>query len=260
MRADCRVQGGEPALTDVMETHDVAASIHSVPEGWEKVRREYRVARFAPRITFRRQGIVAMNADFVRMAGIEMETRATLFLSQDERRLGLRFHSDEMDDEAFLLGRDGGGSGAKCMNRALSARTLLNRSQALRSLVERGGPARSCEPARDHVSGLWVVHIAPCFERALSAVDEIGPSLTGIYRYLCRGEVIYIGRGALRQRLSEPERRAWSYDQVQYSVVNDDAAERKWESFWLNEHREKHGRWPLYNKIGGATTMRASTG
>jgi len=229
----------------------MATDTNTPIDGWEKVRREYRVARFAPRITFRRRGAIAINVDFVRMAGIEKATRATLFLSRDERRLGFRFHSDEEDDEAFLLCRDGGSHKAQSVGRVLTAPSLLTRSPALRALTERGGDARSCEAVKDSVSGLWVVHLAPCFERVLSSLDEIAPDFTGVYRYLSRGDVIYIGRGVLRQRLAEPDRRTWPHDQIEYSIVNDDAAERKWEAFWLNAHREKHGRWPLCNKIGG---------
>ena len=33
--------------------------------------------------------------------------------------------------------------------------------------------------------------------------------------------------------------------------MNNEELERKWESYWLNEYRERKGRWPVYNKISG---------
>lgn len=222
---------------------------------WQKVRRVYRVARFAPRIHIRRNGTIAISADFVRMADIEACTRASLFLSADGLRLALRFHNDERDDDAFTLGRDGGGKGSG-KGRLIAAAALLAQSSVIAGLARESAEARRYEPTRDR-DGKWVVNLAPCFDRVLGD-ERPAANSTGIYRYRLGEETIYIGRGRLTERFSDVARRDWQFDRVEYSVLNDEAAERRWEAHWLNEYRQRNGRWPFYNRVAGAAPAAAA--
>lgn len=217
--------------------------------GWQKVRREFRVARFAPVITIRRGGALAISADFIRKAEISDCTRASLFLSPDGYRLGLRFHCDQRDDDAFIMSLDGGGKTS--LNRLITAGALVRQSPVITALLrEAGRTARRYEPWRDQ-HGVWVVDLAPCFERTVRTVAELDRNATGIYRYRFGADVIYIGRGRLFERASSPDRRGWEFDRIEFSVLNDDKAEQRWEAHWLNEHRDRYGRWPTYNRVGG---------
>lgn len=235
------------------------ADVEVAPDsGWQKVRRVYRTARFSPQISFRRNGHIAVSSDFVRMAGVNNCTRASLFLSADGHSLAISFHSDERDDDAFVLSRDGGGSGVS-QNRIITARTLISQSAQIMSLCKEDARARRYEPQKDQ-NGRWVIHLAPCFENVLNQADQIPAGSTGIYRYRSGQETIYIGRGNLRDRLASPERRSWDFDRVEYSILNDDVIERRWESFWLDEYRQRNNRWPVYNRIAAASGVSAKAG
>lgn len=224
-------------------------------EGWHQVRRKYRVARFSPHITFRRGGYIAISADFVRMANISDCTRASLFLSKDGFRLAIQFHSNENDDDGFTLAKDGGGAKSDIYrNRVICAVTLIKQSAVISSILREDKGARRYEPKKD-INGRWIVNLIPCFERTLGQSDEVQAGITGIYRYRSSIDTVYIGRGNLRDRFADPARRTWDFNRIEYSVLNDDAAERRWESFWLDEYRRKNGRWPLYNQIGGSAVI-----
>ena len=63
--------------------------------------------------------------------------------------------------------------------------------------------------------------VAPCFECNNESIT-IPEGATGIYRYRnSDDEVIYIGRGNIRDRLRSPERKDWDIAKVEYSLIND---------------------------------------
>lgn len=224
--------------------------------GWQKVRREYRVSRFAPVITIRRGGELAISADFVRLADIGECGRVSLFLSDDGFRLGLKFHNDAKDDDAFTMSRDGGGRQSGT-GRLVTAGSLVRQSATINALLREARSQRRYEPQKGR-DGIWVIHLAPCFERSASDPAEIERDATGIYRYRFGADVVYIGRGKICERARVFERREWTVSQIEYSILNDEDAERRWESHWLNDYRDRKGAWPIYNQIGGIKEKRAS--
>lgn len=230
----------------------------TLESGWQKVRRVHRTARFAPQISIRRSGQIAVSSDFARMAAISTCSRASLFLSSDGLRLAISFHSDENDDDAFILARDGG-RGTSGQNRVINAKSLVSQSPAILALTKEDARARRYEPQKDN-AGRWIIHLAPCFERVLIQSDQIPIGSTGIYRYRSGQETIYIGRGNLRDRLASSDRRQWEFDRVEYSILNDDVVERRWESFWLDEYRQRNNRWPVYNRIAASPGVSTKAG
>ena len=101
---------------------------------------------------------------------------------------------------------------------------------------------------------MWVIQLCPAFEnkRARESADIPGEAV-GIYRYLRSDEVMYIGRGGIKQRLAAPERKDWLFDKVEFSLVENPDDQLKWEAYWLARYKEdNNGELPIYNKIGGA--------
>jgi excinuclease UvrABC nuclease subunit len=115
---------------------------------------------------------------------------------------------------------------------------------------KKGSPFCSEEGGR-----LWLIQLCPAFEykKARESAD-IPADATGIYRYLRdNGEIMYIGRGAIKQRLAAPERHDWTFDTVEYSVVENPDEQVKWEAHWLARYKEEHnGELPIYNRISGS--------
>lgn len=221
-----------------------------VDDEWVKVRRIAGPARFSPVITIRKNGVIAISSDFVRMANITPCTRASVFLSKDGLRLALHFHADESDDDAFILARDGGTS-PKSPSRVINARALLSQSSTVSAMCRENDAIRRCVPVKIG-SDRWSINLAPCFEREFASPSDVGTS-SGIYRYKLGDEIVYVGRGNLRERFAAPDRRSWTFDRIEFSILNDDVAERKWEAFWIDDFKSRTGRLPVYNRIGGSS-------
>ncbi len=223
---------------------------------WIRVRRELLHHGFSPIVTIRSNGDIAASADFVRMANIETCTRVNIYLSADGMKVAFRFHSSNLEYDAFIFGPDGGGTNKK-VGRVIQCSAFKRQSRTISVLCKEGRAARKFEPYLDHNRN-WVINLIPCFEHIFTSRTEILPGSTGIYRYLNDKEIIYVGRGELRSRFAAVERKEWKFNIIEYSILNDDALERHWESFWLNEYRKSKGTWPFHNKIGGTVIIKDS--
>jgi hypothetical protein len=85
-----------------------------------------------------------------------------------------------------------------------------------------------------------------------SRIEKVPSGTFGIYRYKNNNEVVYIGMGDIRKRLSSPERKDWEFDNVEYSKVENEGKRKEWETYWIDRFSEENGkRLPVYNKIGG---------
>lgn len=204
-----------------------------------------------PLVTLRDKTI-AFNAEFVRRAGIGQCTRVAIFEDTDSFQLGFRFHSDESDSGSLALTQDGGqrvGLGPSDRGgRSVQTQTLLKRPWLRESLTV--SSIRKFEPHKVH--GLWVIDIGPGFEHESTDRTDVPADASGVYRYIHEGAVVYIGRGVIRSRMSEGARSDWEFDSVQYSILNDDVAEKRWESVFISRHRARHGDLPRYNKVAPA--------
>ena len=102
----------------------------------------------------------------------------------------------------------------------------------------------------------WVIQLCPAFEEKKARESANIPSdATGIYRYVREnGEIVYIGRGEIKNRLASPERNDWEFDVIEYSIVNDPDKQVEWEDYWINKFKEENsGKLPLYNKIASSS-------
>ena len=66
-------------------------------------------------------------------------------------------------------------------------------------------------------------------------------------------EVVYIGKGSIRDRYqTDPRRASWRISKIEYSVIKDDQKALEWEAWWLKRFRKKNkGRLTKYNQTGG---------
>ena len=128
-----------------------------------------------------------------------------------------------------------------------------------------GGPMGQVKDlGRRH--GLWYIQLRPSFEDSIlpPAIEFLDSGAKGIYRY--RGgddgnEIIYIGRGSIRNRFQdETRRKQWKVTRIEYSILRgdeDDQMASYWEGWWLNDFQvNNNGRLPRYNLVGGRTVAK----
>ena len=99
----------------------------------------------------------------------------------------------------------------------------------------------------------WAAQLCPAFENSVSREETIliPPNAKGIYRYLSNKVVVYVGKGCIRRRLNEKKRKDWEFDEIQYSIIDDDFNRSKWEGYWISYYEENKGCLPKMNKIHG---------
>jgi len=200
-------------------------------------------------ISLRRSG-VAFNAHFVRANGLDAVSRATVYVDADRRRVAFHFHSDANERDSFAMCIDGGSRG---LSRLIQTQGLMakHRWLALAASID-DTRSRQYTAARTP-EGFWAISIRPAFEVSVlrSEKGSLPGDISGIYRYVDQSEVVYIGRGMIRNRLSAPERKEWLFDRIEYSPLSSSDEQAKWETEWLDDHRNRYGILPRYNRISG---------
>jgi len=210
-----------------------------------------------PLVTLR-PNTLAFNSPFVRMAELKKHRFVSLKVDPDNLRIGLRFHDDSQDHTALTLTHDGGGAGHKRRERnnlSVMTSALMRRNPWIMAAAKEPDLSlRRFVPEWTGIDKLWVITLRPTHDRRVSAIDDVPLDARGIYRYVDRGEIVYIGKGNIRERLRCRERDGWEWDHIEYSVIDAEPQQFKWESWWLDWFERKNGSLPRYNRIGGRDT------
>jgi hypothetical protein len=198
---------------------------------------------------------IGFNAAFSKLAELDPSKRVTIYADIENRRLGFEFHADDREDSLALAYQSGSKKGAKRRSMMCSGRGVYSQYDWVRSVANLSSKkARRFTPKRE--GKRWVIQLCPAFEiRKARESKDIPSDAVGIYRYIREeGEIAYIGRGAIKNRLNSPDRKEWDFSVVEYSIVADPDERLKWEGFWLERFREaNNGKLPIYNEISGKT-------
>lgn len=198
---------------------------------------------------------ITFSAQFIKKFRLE-NSQGVKFFSDDEDPyfLGFQFTDDSSAPNTLSLlasGRSKGGSAGF----TIKASELINKNPVLKNIQGQSvKKERTFEVNFDKKSGMYSVILSPSFEISISWADrnKIPDSINGIYRYLnSEGNVIYIGKGNIKSRVSSPERKEWGITKIQYSVITDDDKCYYWENYYLERFVETTGAKPPFNVIMG---------
>jgi hypothetical protein len=208
-----------------------------------------------PYISVRRDAF-ALSASLNKEAELMKFKCVTILVDNDDMRVAFRFHNDEEDLNSYNLGKDGGQHkrGRPRVGNSLSiqARRLINETPWLKHIaLEKDAAVRRFVASWDGRLGLWVIACRPNFENRVLKIQDIPVQASGIYRYVKNEEVIYIGRGMIRQRAASPERSDWEFDRIEYSIVDGEKAQMYWEDWWIDWHEKRYGKKPFHNRVRG---------
>lgn len=221
---------------------------------WEIVKREDRFeGSNRPFISILKDHI-AFNAMFTRIAELDSRYRVTIYADPETLRLGFEFHTDDRSDSLALSQASSEKKGKKRTGLFCSALGIINKYPWVKAITKlETKDRRFYDPKKEGQK--WAIQLCPAFEeRRARESGKIPSDACGIYRYIREdGEIVYIGRGDIKKRLSSPERHEWDFDVIEYSIVEDPDLQIHWEEFWLEKFKEANGRLPLYNKVSGAS-------
>lgn len=218
---------------------------------WQVVKREDRFQGSDKPFISISSDHIAFNAMFTRIAEIGPEKRVVVHIDPENRRIGFEFTSDDRSD-SFALSRASSDKKGKKRTGLFCSAGFLREYAWIRSISKLPIPDRRFyNPKKE--GQMWVIQLCPAFEERRARESANIPSdASGIYRYVREnGEIVYIGRGNIKKRLSSPDRQEWDFDIIEYSVIIDPDLQIKWEEYWIQRFSQENGRLPFYNKISG---------
>lgn len=194
---------------------------------------------------------ISFNAMFTRIAEIGPEKRVIIHIDPEFRRLGFEFTSDDRSD-SFALSRASSDKKGKKRTGLFCSAGFIRDHSWINSISKLPVQDRRFYNPRKE-GQMWVIQLCPAFEEKRARESTNIPSdASGIYRYIREdGEIVYIGRGEIKKRLSSPERQEWDFDVIEYSIIQDPDLQIKWEEYWIQRFFKNNDRLPFYNKISG---------
>jgi len=201
-------------------------------------------------LSISRSGI-SLSAKFISENRLEHMEGIIFFRDdEDDYWLGFRLVEDfNRADSLALLAT------TKSNNRSCKASEIINKTPVLAHVQGLEYRAqRQFEIEFDKKNALWFIRLRPVFERGVLWADRrsIPEEVSGIYQYLSReGEILYIGKGLIRNRASSPDRDKWGVYRINFSILTTDEEALRWESFYIEEYKNRYGVLPPFNRIGG---------
>lgn len=193
-----------------------------------------------PLVSLRRSDI-SFNSHFCKHAELKKYRYVTLYVMPNKYKLGFKFHNDAADLNANKL----------LEGRIVAAHRLYRENPWSKAITKIDDDRLKRFEPRKNAEGLWEIQVCPAFEKSEKMISKIPLDAKGIYQYRRKGEIVYIGRGNIKDRASAPDRKEWEFDTLEYSIVEDEADQEQWEGYWLDQYFKDHARLPLYNRISG---------
>jgi hypothetical protein len=191
--------------------------------------------------------LIRFSSEFVRISKIDSDFKVLIYIDDEIRKIRFEFRKNELED-SLTLTKQKGKTNLQC-----SATKLYKEIDWLRSIANLSGKGRQVIPKK--IGNGWEVSLMPSFENSVFRLDynKIQKDIRGIYKYKKNdGEVVYIGKGEIVKRLSEPQRKQWDFDIIEYSEIENATDQFYWESYWIEEFKKRNnGKLPIYNVING---------
>lgn len=192
-------------------------------------------------------------AEFIRANQIEKKLSVSFFVDdEDPYRIGFEFYNEVGREHSLVLMNTGN---ATNKGRTVKASEFINKNKILLAIQK--DPIKTNRLftiSKERGTEIYYVCLRPSFENRVTFADRntIDENLSGIYRYRDKdGKIIYIGKGLIKTRSNSQERRDWGVLTIEYSIIGDEEASLKWESFYIDSHLSEHQQLPVFNRIAG---------
>ena len=175
----------------------------------------------------------------------------TYYIDEENRKIGFEFNSEETDYSFKVILNKTKGN--------YSQSTELFSKKWIKK-VSTSKKINRFKPIKDGKK--YVITLIPIFELKVdrNEYQNIPIGTFGIYRYLDNNKTVYIGKGDIRRRLNELQRKDWKFDTIEYSIIEDHKSQFEWESFWIERFKsENYDKLPAYNLISGKTNIDAKS-
>ena len=204
----------------------------------------------APSVTIKADAI-SFSAKFVEVANLEHAEWCQL-IEHDDDDCWIGFKFSEVKRPRGSLSFAPNGSDSK--RRIVWTGAFINGSPLIGKTAQKERHERTYELTFDRHNKLWFTRLRPTFERTAFYENSfsIPSEAKGIYRYLdVNGELLYLGKGKIRDCLASRGRDEWGIHKIEYSNIADDENSLRWMHHYVTEYRSKHGEMPAMKRIRG---------
>ncbi len=217
---------------------------------WNKIILE-KMPSMSSTLTISKSGI-SFSSKFIKSNELEYKAGIEFFEDIDnEYTLGFRFLDETGKPGTLALIMKKGAAG-----KSLKATELINKKKVLSKIQKdplKENRMFEIKKSKEDKT-MFYIDLAPIFENSISfsGVGNLSDDATGIYRYLDENNnVIYIGKGRIKNRAKSPERGEWGVGTIEYSIINDDDMMYDWEEYHIARFVNQNGRKPVFNIIMG---------
>lgn len=206
--------------------------------------------QYGQTVTLRNNGGLAFSSTFIASNDLEEFAHVELFVDDDLRRVGFKFHREPTGRTNSLMKESEKGKvmGSTCLRNVPWIEQLLNSDLAERRfLVELDD---SIESATSGVR--FYISVGYHFEPKRSLADRADyPRNAGVYRLFKENAVVRIGEtNCLERRLQEHfTRYSNQVDEYDFCKLEDASNRKTEEKRLLNEYQDAHGGLPKLNTI-----------
>lgn len=202
----------------------------------------------------------SFSASFIKNKKLEQK-KSVKVLKDDENPywLGFIFLDEANAPNSLTLLNKQGNSGKVSASRSIKAGQLYSKSEVLSKLRDSDlKTSRRFQLQFDLTKRHYFIELRPAFERKVPFQEKhtIPPTAKGIYRYRNNdNEIVYIGKGVIKDRAHEPDRQNWQITQIEYSICKTDEEAFRWEAYYIEEYESLRGKIPLFNQIKGQSKV-----
>ena len=213
--------------------------------GWEKFTQNS-VRNFETPVVVISSTHFYYSAVAVKMCEIGEGKRVIYHIDELNRKIGFEFVAENLDHSYSVFGKKG-------INYRSGAQSITTKYHWVKSVAL----LSDVRERKFHLRldrNIWAAQLCPAFEHRVLRTEakSIPSNASGIYRYTNASVIVYIGKGNIRNRLSEIGREKWQFDSIEYSILSGEDKQYEWESYGIGRFKDANNNTlPVYNAIAG---------
>ena len=218
---------------------------------WKKVKMHY--AQATDSVIYLTKNGITFSAHLMKEHDLVHKQAISFYTDDtDAYLIGFEFHDEPGLKDSLTLQNSGRGSKGGSASRTLKAQQFINSNPILKAMIRDG--KQTLEVFKERGSDIFFCNLRPAFEKRIQfgEVNTIPDDHFGIYRYRDSNDnVVYIGKGRIKERAKCPDRKDWNVRLIEYSIIESDSDALRWESFYLECFEYDNAQLPAFNRVRG---------
>lgn len=218
---------------------------------WIKVKKETCNSIVSDYISVRSSKTIAISSSLCKKLNITSSDYSEFFINESGEKIMIKFYKERNTKDCFSLSSDGGGINRKTNSLVIQSPSIFKTSKRLTEISNKKDKNdKKIYPSKIGINYVEF-YLKPNFEHS-SENSSPKEEEMGIYQLIKNKEIVYIGKGKIKNRVSSHKRNGLDFDFYKYSILLNDEDCIKLESEYIENYIYSNNQLPLYNNIKGA--------